>query len=37
MRMTARAHSFPRRHTMESIPFAEALLPTRHDAIAPDG
>jgi hypothetical protein len=22
---------------MESTPFAEALLPTRHDAIAPDG
>ena len=36
-RMTARAHSFPRRHTMESTPFAEALLSTRHDAVAPDG
>ena len=22
---------------MESTPFAEALLPTRHDAVAPDG
>jgi mannose-6-phosphate isomerase-like protein (cupin superfamily) len=36
-RMTGWAHSFPRRHTMKSTPFAEALLPTQRDAIAPDG
>jgi mannose-6-phosphate isomerase-like protein (cupin superfamily) len=36
-RMTAGSHSFPRRYTMASTPFAEALLPTERDAIAPDG
>jgi mannose-6-phosphate isomerase-like protein (cupin superfamily) len=36
-RMAGRPTPSPRRYTMESTPFAEALLPTRHDAIAPDG
>jgi mannose-6-phosphate isomerase-like protein (cupin superfamily) len=36
-RMTAGSHSFPAEAPMDLTPFAEALLPTERDAIAPDG